>query len=216
MAPTPSFSTLLQALQEEGSSEGIAPALIQCGADGGAVSRATLHLAISDMAGRLREAGVKPGDTVSLAFENSVSMRLIARTHTHTHTHTHTQTHTHTNTHTRTQTHTHAHTQAHTHTSTHTHTQTRTHTETHNLTHTHAHTYTNTCAHTPTNTYNTHTHVNHAHIHVHINTHTHTHIHTHMHTHSPAWHAHVATHDIVSAIFAPDHLLKHHHHPHKP
>jgi len=151
MAPTPSFSTLLQALQEEGSSEGIAPALIQCGADGGAVSRATLHLAISDMAGRLREAGVKPGDTVSLAFENSVSMRLIARTHTHTHTQTHTQTHTHAHKHTHTHTHKHTHTQAHTHIHRHAHTQKRT------TSHTHTHTHTQTHARTHPQTHITHT-----------------------------------------------------------
>jgi len=148
MAPTPSFSTLLQALQEEGSSEGIAPALIQCGADGGAVSRATLHLAISDMAGRLREAGVKPGDTVSLAFENSVSMRLIARTHTHTHTHTHTYTHTHKHTHTHTNTHTRTHTSTHTHKHTHTYTDTHTHRNAQPHTHTRTHIHKHMRAHT--------------------------------------------------------------------
>ncbi|KAF5836348.1 acetyl-CoA synthetase-like protein [Dunaliella salina] len=69
----PSFSTLLQALKEDSSSSNAsAPALVLCGASSPAVSRAALHTAVCDTAGRLKEAGIRPGDAVSLAFDNSL------------------------------------------------------------------------------------------------------------------------------------------------
>jgi len=71
----PTFSTLLHALKENGSN-GDLPALILCGASSPPVTRSALHKAICDTAGRLKECGIKPGATISLAFENSVRAAL--------------------------------------------------------------------------------------------------------------------------------------------
>jgi len=55
-----------------GSSPPSSPSQAAAGAGSKWVSRAALHAAIVDMAGRLREAGVQPGQAVALAFDNSV------------------------------------------------------------------------------------------------------------------------------------------------